>query len=384
MPHKIKIGTERGEPSAADVPDLPMIQMPDLPAPPDQMPLMPDDRRRAWAGAPNPSTTAVQQAYLARREEEAKEVMPFFKPAALAAIEEYLRTLPGWGLLGVTARDVKNAYKHINRSLQAADLTINFEAQLWFAQENPYHSYMQMYERAVGANGVMVVTDDMRVRADNTLSFPPTWSQEQAVGRRGLSPQVQSGARIKARMHTGKLVQADPNNMSVGYTSSNPRFNPRTRQVFAALNYDRCERGGAPGYGKSHLILNPELKQEALYYPMDSFDSYEAGAIAQVPYEHLASIIGVVKHQKSILKSKGNALVNAIFESCYQGIPDQEGARRPTLLEAHLFSEIRFRDHVQAIVISPATDYQNAPHSEIVANAKKFAQKHGIQIYQSR
>ena len=38
------------------------------------------------------------------------------------------------------------AYKQINRSLQSANLTINFKADRWFTTENKFESYAQQYQ----------------------------------------------------------------------------------------------------------------------------------------------------------------------------------------------------------------------------------------------
>lgn len=368
-------------------------ELPPLPMPPLPMPPLPANPPRPWAGKANPSAATVQQAYLARREEEMLAQAPVFQRLAYNVIREYLSGLPGWKPFGVSAKEVKAAYDHINRSMQSADLTINIEAHSWFSRENPYDSYAQMYERCTDANGVMVLKNDnineavVRANVDNQISIPSDWSNAVDGPRRGLAPNVQSGARIRAQMHTGTMVPVNPADTSLGYHASNARFNPRTKQVFAALNYARRQHGGATGYGFSHFILNPELKTQAIFYPLDSFHSHRVGTAGQASYSHLASILSALGGNSPLVREgKAGALQQEIFDMCYHGKKTRELEGSGRLIEAHLFSEIRFRDHVVALVVSPKTDRDDlaqVPFSTVVANAKKFANKHGIKLYQA-
>lgn len=229
--------------------------------------------------------------------------------------------------------------------------------------------------------------NDARIRAkvDNAVTFPHRW-KKQGPDIRGLSPDIQSGARIAAQMNTGDLVPVNPDDVSEGYLASNIRFNPKTKQVFAALNYGRREHGSTTFYGHSFLILKSHLKHQAQYYPLDTFLSYEGGARAdaQFPYQRLAAMIGAFDHNEWLAHSK-SMLLEEIMQSCYHGRVRDDSAAMTDLVEAHIFSEVTFRDHVEALVLSPTTakaEYKAIPFSTIVANAKTFANKHGIKLYQ--
>lgn len=149
---KIAIGTQRKADREFPAPHMPPVPMPPLPATP--MPSLPPNPPRPWTAAPAPSASVVQHAYLARREEGLLARAPKDEKKAMAVLRSELGKLPGWRPFGyIAAKDLKTAYDHINRALQAADLTINIEAGSWFAKENPFHSYAQMSQRAVGAMG---------------------------------------------------------------------------------------------------------------------------------------------------------------------------------------------------------------------------------------
>lgn len=369
-------------------------ELPPLPMPPLPMPPLPANPPVAWAAAPSPSAATVQQAYLARREEDLLARASEREKKAYEFLRQKLAALPNRNIFGyISAKEVKAAYDHINRAMQAADLTINFEASSWFARENPYDTYAQMYERAVGADGVMVLKNvgacnepQYRAQVDNGLAFPQDWANDTGAQRRGLAPSRQNGARLMARMHTGDLAAVNPNDEKAGFRTTNARFNPRTKEVFAGLNFARREHGATFYYGYSFFILKPELKPQALYTPFDSFVTFDDGARAdqvQFQYTHLASMLGAFSGNARI--RGGGPLTTSIMNTCYHGRAHKDSCDPHTLIEAHIFNEVTFRNHVHAVVLSPKTTPRSdntVPFSTIVANAKKFAAKHGIKLYQ--
>lgn len=54
-----------------------------------------------------------------------------------------------------------------------------------------------------------------------------------------------------------------------GFATTNAHVKPKAREVLAALNDGRQLHGSNTTDGFSHLILNPNLKKRALYYPPD-------------------------------------------------------------------------------------------------------------------
>ena len=197
-------------------------------------------------------------------------------------------------------------------------------------------------------------------------------------------------------MHTGRMELLDAADQS--YLAQNPRFNPRTKQIFAALNYGRRPHGSSITYGHSHMVLQSGLKQRAFYYPTDTFDVYTAklGASVQTPFARLGTIYG----KSAINRYKAGARFReAVLAACYDGKAMQDVGWAEHLLEAHLFGEVRFREHVSHMVISyhdfaqPSLSFVDdddggpvAPDLRvwrvIVQNARDFAERHGIKLYQ--
>lgn len=393
---KVVLGQQRE--ADRELPILPVSPLPAAPQPRQMPPLPPvPGAAQAWQGARNPTAAVVQNAYIARREEELSSEADQAKRLSYEFIKAKLLTVPPWNRFGIVMKsDIKAAFEFITRSLQSADVTINIEAGSWFANENPYNTYAQMYERGIGRDGVMVLKDMGhgngpvgRSEVDNVVSLPAQWQNAANPTQRGLRPGLQSGARIAAQMNTGALAPVNPANPEGdGYIATNARFNPRTKQVYAALNYGRRPHGSTTYYGYSYLILKNELKYRALYYPTDTFSAYLNGAnvSAQIPYDRLGTVLGVASKQGA-LGSSGGALRSDIWRSCYEGQVLKDSSAPDKLFEAHLFCEVNFRDHVEAIVLSPKTnhadDYGHIPFSTIVANAKKFAAKHGCKLYQT-
>ena len=138
-------------------------------------------------------------------------------------------------------------YDDLSQFLQSKDLTINFNADVWFSTPNNYQSYIQMYEKAINKEtGEMLLSDADplnpalgRVMADTHATFPAHWHgpERSSPYNRGLNPRFQGkGQRIMGRMHTGEMVEAGSNQQGhTQFRGSNKLFNPKTKQVFAGL-----------------------------------------------------------------------------------------------------------------------------------------------------
>jgi hypothetical protein len=221
-----------------------------------------------WQKATGPSAALVQQQYVAARLEDLKRRNPGLEQKVAQVLTQH-PLLAGQKFKGDQWLEV---YRKINRSLQAADLTINFKAESWFTTENPYASYTQMYERSAGADGTNKLFDDpmnpanTRARVDDAVTFPAPWSNPAPPAQRGkanLTPGQQSGQRIQPQMAFGQqrtLAGAKP-----GVESMNRHFNPKTKQIFAALNYGRRPHGSSLAYGDCCLVLQSRIKANAMY-----------------------------------------------------------------------------------------------------------------------
>jgi hypothetical protein len=333
-----------------------------------------------WLPA-QPSAPVVQHHYVnARTHDINTQFADKYKTATMVEFEKDLASR----LKGVSKSKKSaycaDAYDHLTRVLQSRDLTINLKAASWFSKENPYESYAQMYERAT-AGGRMILDDsdalnpaEIRVAADDRVTFPTQWAGAQSPGQRGLAPGTQSPQAIMSRMMAGKkLVPIGGNTKgllnpvpktggtTLGYESPNIRFNPKTKQVFAALNYGRRPHGSSTQYGMSYLILNKKFKVDALYYPEDTF--YLPGTDFQVSYQTLGAIY---------LKAKPG-MRQAIVGSCFDGIRLPDTADGQLLMEAHIFQEVRFADGVSELKLEPC-------NPGIMRHAKIFCDKWGIQL----
>jgi len=186
---------------------------------------------------------------------------------------------------------------------------------------------------------------------------------------RGLMPGRQGTDRIREQMefraNPAARTVVDPKDSSQQKEyadSTNKHFNPKTKQVFAALNYGRRFRGSNIDYGTSHMVLSPKFKVNALYYGGDTF--YIADASGQTSYHTLGALIAHVKPN----------LLDAILDSCYFGatLPDNKDAS--LMVEGHLFNELTFKGNIVEIALDAPSG------SQIHANAKKFAAKHGAKL----
>ncbi|MGB7190078.1 MAG: hypothetical protein WBD10_08080 [Acidobacteriaceae bacterium] len=273
----------------------------------------------------------------------------------------------------------EDAYRRITKDLQSKDLTINLKAASWFTNENPYESYAQMYEKAV-KGGRMILDDsdpnnpaEIRSATDDRVTFPTQWAGAQAPAQRGLRPGVQSPQKIMGRMMVGKtLVPLGGNTAGYlnpvpnsgefrGYEPPNIRFDPKSKQVFAALNYGQRPHGSSTFYGKSYLVLKNHLKVDSVYFPEDTF--YLSGADIQVSYQTLGAIF---------LKAKATMRA-AIVQSCFDGIRLPDTSDGAYLMEAHVFQPVKFATDVAELRLEPS-----APG--IMNNAKKFCNKWGIKL----
>src|SRR5882672_980007 len=297
-------------PPAAALPRCPRAfslaaHIPPLPGPRRLRPDLPPRTRVKVMTNPASSTPwqsgskarAVQHAFVnARiRDINARAITTLFTPT-LAALKD---TIPA--LRKATPEKVQAVFFHLTERLQSAQLTINLMAPSWFMSPNNYESYTQMYERAIKADQMKLTDSDpknpaeMRVVADEKATFPKKLVEVDyklgAMGvkmtrhdvkatpsagpGRGLSPGARGIGDAVQKMTPGALVQTGNE-----YTASNAQFDPRTRQVFAALNYGRRPHGACIDYGHSYLVLSDKFKRDALYFGGDTFGVFEGKAVS--------------------------------------------------------------------------------------------------------
>ena len=286
-----------------------------------------------------------------------------------------------------TPAQLMDGFNHMTKRLQTAELTINFKAPSWFMTENTYASYTQMYERAVRAVNVpgSPAFRQMRLKDDALNPAPTRASADDKVTFR---KDMMSGGNFKAAfgglgrvMSPGALKAPTVDAQDGEYEASNPYFNPKSKQVFAALNYGRRPHGSTVTYGRSYMVLNPKFKTNAIYFGGDTFTvtvGMNVAADDQISYDLLGAIY--VKAQPGMKAD--------LYKSCIHDgrLPDAKPAYEITLLlEAHLFEPVTFGGNIETIYLSGSdklngkaltgTEWQT-----IQTNARKFAAKHGAKV----
>lgn len=290
-----------------------------------------------------------------------------------------------------------DAYNHLTAVLQSRDLTINLKARSWFLTENRYDSYAQMYEKAVDkTTGEMILDDsdkknpaNVRAETDDKVTFPTGW---QGAGvnpsQRGLTPRFQpSPQRIMGRMYTGDLRKTPVTPKVNQYRSENALFNPKTKQVFAALDYGRRPHGASIFYGKSYFVLEPSLKVNALYFPADTFCLENADM--QVSYQTLGAIL-VKAH-----KRQNRAMINCLVAACLNKMRLPDTTDPGDLLEAHIFEKLTFQGNMKELHVSLDPNDVKEEDAGIDAgerlrdmrairrNAQTFCNKWGISYFET-
>lgn len=352
-----------------------------------------------WSAA-QPGSRVVQQAFVNARVNEINRGTNGLREETIQAFlqDPFL----GPRLKGYSSSKKRayceDAFDRLTRALQSRDLTINFKAYKWFTAENPYETYAQMYER--GLKGGRMILDDsdpdnpaeIRAGADDRVTFPSHWNAAQPALRRGqqgaitLSPKGPSTKQIMGRMMAGRTLLAEnqlvpPSNhlnrvplagQHAGYESPNPKFDAKTKQVFAAVNYGRRPSGACTKYGHSYMVLSSKYKTNAIYFPEDTF--YASGANLQVSYQVLGALF---------LKAKPLMRKN-IVDSCFDNVRLPDSSDGSDLMEAHIFEPVRFGGGVESIILNGESPVDAEPAHpvtpQIVTNAKTFCRKWGITL----
>ena len=343
----------------------------------------------SWKAVTGPSAGLVREHFVKRRLSELDRIAPKMEELVRHRIETALAIDPR----GDSGEWIK-AYNKINATLQASDLTINFDEKSWFKTENTYESYTQMYERSTmvvdpttGEQKLLLQGNSTnpaakRAGADDRVTFPGNWDVQGAVQPTrgsvpGLQPGVQSGRRLMNQMAFGTSkphILPKPGGATgetiKGIISDTPYFNPKTKQLFAGLNYGKRPHGSSTYYGASHLVLIDKFKANALYYLGDTFsvDDKSRNAAAQAaPFAHLAAAFG-----SDAFKTLD---VLDLIKVAYYNKMKGDDMLGESLIEAHLFDPLPFSGSIKEIVLSVGD-----VTGDIAQNARKFANKHGAKL----
>jgi hypothetical protein len=326
----------------------------------------------------HPSSASLQKDYVKLRK---SELFPNDerKNAAVRKVIESLQVQHR-----LRQEDWLETYKTLCTWLQRSELTINLEARNWFLNKNDYKHYDQTYQRAVGADGVMRLKDTevntaaTRAMVDDLVTIPEEWANAlpDSKRRRVMAAMTVTGAKKPpkndhpdARMHP----QLQGDGAGAGMTTTNAAFKPKAKQVFAALNYGQRRHGSNTLYGHSYLVLKPKLKQDAFFYPGDTFHAATQGTRAQATFYTLGAI---VEHAPPQLLE---ALCNTVFHRQPQDITDKAAL----LVECHIFKRLKVAEHVDKLLLCRHTkkgDISESDWALIQTNARKWCRRNGVQF----
>jgi hypothetical protein len=263
--------------------------------------------------------------------------------------------------------------------LQTADLTINFRAQGFFTTPNKWGSYMQMYEVAVATNqGLLQSTQvnraDRRVEADNDATFGKKGMKD--GNRFDFKGAFEGLGRVMSPGAPRRVVL--PKEKFASYETTNPHFNPRSKQVFAALNYGRRPHGSCPKYGLSYFVLKPKFKINALYFAGNTFDQdkRKVSADDQVSFQLLAAIYG----------KAGMELRRDLEKSCLRNATLGDSEEADLLLEAHLFEALLFSGNIETVYVCRSDEDSSGQTMDpmgwhnVITNARAFGEQHGAKV----
>lgn len=332
----------------------------------------------------SPSSKDIQAAYIKKRQRALYANDPAKTDRVQRKLEALMQRKRCFGT------DWYDAYQRIHRRLQIADVTINFDAYRWFAEANKYKTYAQTYERATKDGKFELKSDKFnpaitRAVVDDAVTLPEDWAHAHPFSERrrlynalNVTGGVKGGNLEKAVQATGpgakvpKVQLANPDIDSI--TTTNKKFKPKAKQVFAALNYGRRPHGSTTTYGHSHLILNPSLKQDAFFYPEDTFNIGKKGTTTQATFNTIGALIDTA----------GESILDDIWSSCFVGHSLADTQEPILLIEAHIFKTVKVNKDVQALVLSRESDeggeFTDVQWDTIQTHVREWCKRNTVQL----
>lgn len=276
--------------------------------------------------------------------------------------------------------EMEQRYFLFTKQLQNAQLTINFKAKGWFENQAGFDEYKNMYDFGKTIKGNALNPVAPRVMADNIATMPKRMeggAADQAMnpGKMSLAPGHQRSADTKDNL----------------FFSTNMQFNPKTKQIFAALNYGRRPHGSSTQYGESFFILSNDFKTNALYFAGDTFncllpdgkggfgvnESSGLTARSQLSYDTIAALILYANQW----------LRKEIIDCCLHAKTLSDTRNADDLVEAHLFHPVKMSGGVVAAWISgkdvSRMERQKDPTlwPKIKQNALAFGRRTGVRVH---
>lgn len=296
------------------------------------------------------SSKSIQKEYVDKRLRQLKKDSPAHDQALK---DEIVRLQRQYGLNPATPWT--DTLVKLLVALRTADLTINLDAWNWFMKAytpNTFPTYKQTYERAdKQADGSIVVKDDPfnvakdRTSIDDETTLPDEWANAHPWSQR---KRLHNALAAKPGMtHTTAVKDAQDKVVTPGTaTITNKHFKPKAKEVFAALNYARRQHGANTTYGYSHIVLNPEFRKRALYYPADTFYIRKQGVKSQASYDTISSLL------LPVAPNKAHAFVDDLWKQAYRGINGPDTHSGMLMIEAHIFKRVKIATDVKKLVLA--------------------------------
>jgi hypothetical protein len=332
-------------------------------------------RTKPSAGPSEADARKIQHAFTNARLVEINQgsSQDFLKQVVKGELAKELKIKPN-------APELEQRYFLFTKQLQNSQLTINFKAPGWFANQAGFDEYKNMYDfgKTIKGNALNPVTP--RVMADNFATMPQKMKGSDAdkamnPGKMSLAPGHQRSAATKDQL----------------YFPTNPQFNPKTKQIFAALNYGKRPHGSTLQYGNSFFILSNSFKTNALYFAGDTFNCLTPDAKG-----------GFAENKQSMLSARGqlsydtiaalilyaNQYLRAeIIKSCLYPNTLKDTSMADDIVEAHLFEAVKMQGGVVAAWISgkdvSSYELKQDPTlwQRIRTNAQEFGRRTGVRVH---
>lgn len=362
---------------ASRLPNVPMPPLPARPAPiaAPARPAAPAGWSRSSMPTQLPENMQTTSARVVMQHFARSEVRHLGKREAElhAQVVAKLRTMHEF--TNMTDAQLADVIKNMARSLQSAQLTINFPTVGWFDRPNHYRVYKQMYERG---DEIVTIDNGTRERIIKGNASNTAGKRDEVDTRVSFAPNINTPGMqgVKRFMHTGKGELRDKSLLV-----SNAQFNSKARQIFAALNYGRRPGGCSTHYGPHYFVLKERFKHNAIYYMGDTFTP-GMDHNSRVTYGFLPALI------LHATKDGELDLINA----CYRSMTMQNTDRADLMVEAHIYDRIVFSEAIEEMVVDRQkfhmdirsqiylNDRTDITEEEAVNNVKIFAHVNGIRL----
>jgi hypothetical protein len=262
----------------------------------------------------------------------------------------------------------------IQRIMDYAGLTINFNAQSWFGNQAGFDSYISMWDR-IKSDSALDAYAATKGGKQNPADWRAKADRHAIYGQFGSKDVKDSGMQLP---HV-KEVRAFE---SYKFSASKPA--PTDSQLFTALNYGMRPNGASTEYGRSYFELENKYKQNAIYFAMDTFtpvfgkrDKKLRGKLYQANYGSFggAILLAIMEqykdNQSAVLEKHSKELITNLMAAKTKKLPNTK--ENHLLIEAHIFEKVEMNAQCIKKVIVAKSEL-----GKCIDNLEKFKRDTGI------